>query len=106
MLHSFGESAIRCSAAPKLRNSRWSATWDNQDSDFEPYWARVSFRLRALMRENFPDCGEWEYAATCLLRALRVFAASAVRDEHRMRLLIWISVLVARLRDLAAIPQS
>jgi CheY-like chemotaxis protein len=90
----------------ELERALWSATWDNQDSDFEPYWARVSFRLRALMRENFPDCGEWEYAATCLLRALRVFAASAVRDEHRMRLLIWISVLVARLRDLAAIPQS
>ncbi len=85
-----------------LENALWSATWSNGPRSFEPYWARVSLRLRELMLENFPDCGEWEFAATCLLRALRVFAAAAVEDRHRVRLLIWISVLVARLRDISS----
>ena len=82
-----------------LENALWSATWSNGPRSFEPYWARVSLRLRELMLENFPDCGEWEFAATCPASRLAGLRGGRVEDRHRVRLLIWISVLVARLRD-------
>ena len=90
----------------ELERAVWNATWNKEEVSFEPYWARVSIHLHELMSQNFPDCGEWEYAATSLLRALRVFAATAVQDAHRLRLLVWISVLETRLRELAATPQG
>jgi len=82
----------------------WRCFWQDEALPALPYWAKASLAVRRLMLANFPDCTELEYAATALLRALRVFAASAVQDEHRARLLVWISVLVGRLRQLTGAP--
>ena len=69
-----------------------------------PYWRAFSGNIRRLARRNFPDATEVEYAATCLLRTLRVFMAHAPRDVHRRRLLIWLAVLTSVLREDASGP--
>jgi hypothetical protein len=80
----------------------WKEDWAQPRVEWQPnaiYWRRFSGNIRRLARENFPDATEVEYAATCLLRALRVFMARAPRDVHRRRLLIWLAVLTSVLRE-------
>ena len=76
----------------------WSTEGEN-GSDTAPYWRHLSTDVRQVARQNFPDATEREYAATCLLRALRVFMARAPEDKHRRRLLIWISMLTSVVSD-------
>ena len=80
----------------------WQHDWaDGGDAgaDPGPYWQQLSSDVRRLARQNFPDATAIEYAATCLLRALRVFMARAPEDIHRRRLLIWLSVLTSVVRE-------
>ena len=80
--------------------SAWREDWSDEPAEDvdAPYWRRFSGTVRRLARQNFPDATESEYAATCLLRTLRVFMARAPEDFHRRRLLIWLSVLTSVLR--------
>ncbi len=64
-----------------------------------PYWEQVSGLLRQQATRNFSDLTELEYAATALLRTLRVFAAFAPHDEHRRRLLVYLAMLTEVLRS-------
>ena len=68
------------------------------DPDGLPLWRRVSSLLRELAADNHGDVSPVEYAATALLRTLRVMAASAPPDEHRLRLLPYLSVLTTEIR--------
>jgi len=87
----------------RLRNER--ATWEHDwrdgapaDDGSAPYWCRLSTQLRRLARDNFESVTEEEYAAVCLMRALRVFSARALKPAHKASLLPWISTLTGVLR--------
>lgn len=64
-----------------------------------PYWEQVSGLLRQQAARNFDDITELEYAATALLRTLRVFGAFAPQDDHRRRLLIYLAMLTEVVRS-------
>jgi hypothetical protein len=75
----------------------WKRAWGDSDAGKAfaewPFWARVSVRLSRLMREQIPDVSQKEYAAACLLWALRIFRVTSLRFEARLRLLSWMSGL-------------
>ncbi|HMS71768.1 MAG TPA: phosphotransferase [Baekduia sp.] len=74
-----------------------SGAWWPEEAGDTPFWAQASAAVRARTIANLPSVSTSEHAATCLLYALRVFRVSSIAPEARLRLLIWISVLVASL---------
>lgn len=88
----------------------WAASWGSgsdgataadpaSGAETTPYWEQVSGLLRQQATRNFGDLTEVEYAATALLRTLRVFAAFAPQDDHRRRLLLYLAMLTEVLRS-------
>jgi len=83
----------------------WNAVWRKSTPTPEdttvPLWARASIRLGELARANFdsdPLLTEEEYAATCMMWALRLFKVKDMPARNLVRLLVWISNLVRVLR--------
>jgi hypothetical protein len=66
-----------------------------------PYWGRASWHLINLARDRYADVSVDEYAATCLLYAIRVLRVTQVDELPRLRLLAWTSALLGRLRRAA-----
>lgn len=77
----------------------WDAVWGNAASaPDQPFWIRASIDLGKKAKKNFEDppaLNEEEYAATCLLWAMRLFKVRDMPDRDRARLLIWIDFLVS-----------
>ncbi len=79
----------------------WRNTWRGEaavGAPAQPYWLSISGRIKQLASDNFHNITEQEYAAVCLLRAMRVFSARALEPAHRVSLLPWISTLTGVLR--------
>jgi hypothetical protein len=102
-LFSLPESQELKDVASELHRERvvWREVWSdpgqaNNNSSMHsrsPYWAEVSLELGRLARANFPTLTPEEYAATCLLWALRLFRVVSLSDIARLRLLVWMSQL-------------
>lgn len=85
----------------------WKAVWGRNTAESaaapgEPSWSTASIQIGKLAQANFPkkedpartDLTEEEYAATCLLWALRLFKVEDMPLRDLARLLVWISFLV------------
>jgi DNA-binding NarL/FixJ family response regulator len=64
-----------------------------------PYLEEVSTVIRSLANKNHDEVTPTEYAATALLRSLRIMSASAPQDPHRLRLLPFLSMLTDVIRQ-------
>ena len=80
----------------------WNCVW-GQDAcsktEFEePSWSSASSAIGTHARENFPELGPEEYAATCLMWAMRLFLVKTMQRRKHVRLLMWMSNLVRVLK--------
>lgn len=84
-----------------LERQVWDASWSDRPPDAgpRPYWEQTSLLIRDLAIKNNPEATPIEYAATALLRTMRVLSAFAPEDDHRLRLLPFLSVLTDVLRQ-------
>lgn len=85
----------------ELEQQVWEASWGGRahGAGPRPYWEQTALLIRELATKNNPEATATEYAATALLRTMRVFSAFAPEDEHRLRLLPLLSVLIGVLRE-------
>lgn len=81
----------------RLQSEAWSDTSQRPEDVEVPYWAGISSKLVSLARETSPSLRREEYLATCLLYALRVARVSQLAEQHKMRLIVWITTLRAAL---------
>ena len=64
----------------------------------QEFWIRASVHVGKTAKANFEDLTEEEYAATCLLWALRWFKVKEMPARERTRLLTWIAFLLRKLK--------
>jgi hypothetical protein len=86
----------------KFEEAVWRTVWHPDDSVVVPaksFWMLGSIHLGRLAKSNSVDLTEEEYAATCLLWAMRLFRPESMPERSRVRLLVWISCLVRVIKN-------
>jgi hypothetical protein len=61
-------------------------------------WATASLHIAGLARRNHEGLRREEYAATCIMWAMRLLKVPALSTRQRLRLLVWISPLITLLK--------
>jgi CheY-like chemotaxis protein len=83
----------------RVWKSVWAAGITSAAPPASEPWVKASLYIAEKAKANYRDLTEEEYAATCLMWAMRLFKVDALTSLERMRLFVWISSLVAVLKE-------